>query len=1161
MKTYKIDPLKKQRPLMLFRGTRIPEVLPDSVAEKLIGSLNENSRGFVVGIDGEASFVDAQGNPTIMFGGEQAFVMFKESYYDGASSITWEDGNGQQNKIECNKVTKGAQYNGSDLYYTGPYKDLKNFVRNVIPYTGQPLNTANCRQWFSYTTPEGVSLTFRGCIQAQKQGGEYAGLSIDKIELGHSTVAGSTQDITEDLCITLDCTESVLLGMTNGMNFNVPADLNPGIGWLQIVATDEFKSHLKRFNEADGNADARIFPHFSYDGFTYNIAIGGIFTTPNDFRMPSNMASCRIKVKENSQLCNSVIGNQVGYAAEYFGYNMAHPINENTYSDISLANGASPVTVNAGSYPEKIVVIRFPDSINSEEYLHINIPETVTNLNPIRFVTMNGRKVGESGLQHGDNAVPIPAQNNMFAFFYFTDFQGTANITISRSTDSLTTIKDKAKNDINRSQLQWLVADDFDVVNLTGEAQEIAGSVRNESGKTNKLFVVPAGLGGFTTNCSCECFLLKKNDDNTYDKEVYVNTVLDVNKGDVGISFEKDNSIDMLLVPFTDAGSFKLTPLDAEYVSNKKSLITTANMNHDSADQLLTDVLAAVGNDRITAAFTHKVEGFDLSNSGDYIYVTAEDVKDRVLSGHAWLEIIDNSTGQYTHVRITDWIGDGIISIKEFLTRYWGINLENKSIFIAKADGDRCTLDEPPKAPGFYSADGQLIKAMTKEEVENSYTSNDYPSATNEAVKTATEFVWPAGITKVGYNAFSGCTGLTSVEIPEGVTTIEGCAFYGCSGLTSVTIPSTVTSIGVFAFQDCSSLTSVNIPEGVTSIGDYAFSGCSGLTSVAIPEGVTSISDYAFMSCTSLTSVTIPSTVTSIGNYAFSGCSGLTSVTIPSTVTSIGDYAFSICSGLNPLTVPSTVTTIGDNAFRGVPKVIYNGPATGSPWGATEVSTGGSTPEPGPNPGPNPEPDPEPEPTRDPGFYNAEGELIKAFAKEDVETDYTVSTTPANVDTTLQAATEFVWPAGVTRIGNYAFRKCKGLTSVTIPSGVTEIGKSAFSMCSGLTSLTINDGVTSLGESTFDGCTHLETVVLPNTLESIGLSTFQSCTALASINIPDSVTSLNNNAFSSCTSLNPLTVPSTVTTIGLNAFNHVPKVIYNGPATGSPWGAVEIAAS
>ena len=40
--------------------------------------------------------------------------------------------------------------------------------------------------------------------------------------------------------------------------------------------------------------------------------------------------------------------------------------------------------------------------------------------------------------------------------------------------------------------------------------------------------------------------------------------------------------------------------------------------------------------------------------------------------------------------------------------------------------------------------------------------------------------------------------------------------------------------LGYAAFSDCSGLTSLTIPSSVTSIGEYAFYGCSGLTSIYV---------------------------------------------------------------------------------------------------------------------------------------------------------------------------------------------------------------------------------------------------------------------------------------------------------------------------------------
>ena len=88
---------------------------------------------------------------------------------------------------------------------------------------------------------------------------------------------------------------------------------------------------------------------------------------------------------------------------------------------------------------------------------------------------------------------------------------------------------------------------------------------------------------------------------------------------------------------------------------------------------------------------------------------------------------------------------------------------------------------------------------------------------------------------------------LGAVAIPEkvkiadkvySVTSIGYGAFTGCTGLTSIDIPNSVTSIDIYAFQSCKSLTSITIPNSVTSIGgDLIFNYCSGLTSIKVDAG------------------------------------------------------------------------------------------------------------------------------------------------------------------------------------------------------------------------------------------------------------------------------------------------------------------------------------
>ena len=314
-----------------------------------------------------------------------------------------------------------------------------------------------------------------------------------------------------------------------------------------------------------------------------------------------------------------------------------------------------------------------------------------------------------------------------------------------------------------------------------------------------------------------------------------------------------------------------------------------------------------------------------------------------------------------------------------------------------------------------------------------------------------TSITIPNSVTSIGWNAFEGCSSLTSITLPDSITSIGRDAFKGCSVLTSITLPNSVTSIGWSAFEGCSSLTSITLPNSVTSIEMSAFQGCSSLISITIPNSVTSIEMNAFYDCSSLTSITLPNSVTSIGSFAFSGCSSLTSITLPNSVTSIGDCSFGGCKGLTSITIPNTVTSIGSNAFNN-----------------------------------------------------------------------------------CSSLTSINLPESVTSIGNYAFYYCGSLTSLTIPNSVTSIGNSAFYGCSSLTSVTIPNTVTSIGNSAFYGCSSLTSVTIPNTITSIEDWTFGSCTGLTSVTIPNTVTSIGKNAFSWCSGIKEFTIEDGTRTLSLN---------------------------
>ncbi len=166
----------------------------------------------------------------------------------------------------------------------------------------------------------------------------------------------------------------------------------------------------------------------------------------------------------------------------------------------------------------------------------------------------------------------------------------------------------------------------------------------------------------------------------------------------------------------------------------------------------------------------------------------------------------------------------------------------------------------------------------------------------------------PDSVANIDEAAFHYCIGLESITVDSNneaydsrnncnaiISKDSGILIAGCS---NTKMPEHVTAIGEYAFSGCSGLTELELPGSLKEIKYCAFVGCSGLTELKLPDSLEEIGEQAFYNCSGLTEIIIPNSVTNIGAYAFYNCSSMKSVTIPGSVTSIGSKAFGLSDGV-----------------------------------------------------------------------------------------------------------------------------------------------------------------------------------------------------------------------------------------------------------------------
>ena len=244
--------------------------------------------------------------------------------------------------------------------------------------------------------------------------------------------------------------------------------------------------------------------------------------------------------------------------------------------------------------------------------------------------------------------------------------------------------------------------------------------------------------------------------------------------------------------------------------------------------------------------------------------------------------------------------------------------------------------------------------------------------------------------------------------------------------------------------------------------------------------------------------------VTSIEFSAFRHCRGLTSIAIPDSVTQIKAYAFEACSSLESIKIPDSVILIESAAFR-------------SCSGLLSITVSDNNSE-----------------------YHSEGNCLLS-----------------RDNTLIIGCNNSTIPDNVTKIGEYAFYNCSGLTGeLRIPDSVTLIGAGAFQYCIGLTGeLRIPENVTKIENYTFEGCSGLTGELrIPDKVTSIGSEAFSGCSGLTGLTMGSSVSLIDDLAFRGCSGLiGELVIPENMYTLRIRAFENcsgIQSIIWNAVSCG-----------
>lgn|GEM_PF-1736606 len=354
-----------------------------------------------------------------------------------------------------------------------------------------------------------------------------------------------------------------------------------------------------------------------------------------------------------------------------------------------------------------------------------------------------------------------------------------------------------------------------------------------------------------------------------------------------------------------------------------------------------------------------------------------------------------------------------------------------------------------------------------------------------------------------------------------------------------IVIPEGVTEIGYWCFPE-NNITSVMVPESLKSIRNRAFS--EGGESLADGEGFCRAGSFLINYIGDAREITVPEGIKTV--LKISG-KELNTIRLPSTIESIGDCeeckrleevifpddcpgfreigyrAFAGCARLTRINIPDCVRIVGSNAFDGC-RFLYGDPNC-QIIGPVLYRYNRTDPHPV-----------IPEGVR----LISDDAFRKCGGMTDITLPDSLTCIGASAFYNLKSLRHVSIPEGVTSIGASAFYGCDLLTDITLPNRLSCISRETFSGCKGLKNVVLPEKLTVIEEKAFQFCDALAGIVFPDGLKEIGKEAFYSCGSLTDIILPEGMTVIGERTFASCSNLKSVEIPASVTYIGEGAFRN-----------------------